>query len=49
MGGRRHRQSAIEQPLAYCRGVEHVFVNGTAVASDGEHTGARPGRTLRRN
>lgn len=40
--------STIEQPLAYCRGVEHVLVNGTAVVSDGEHTGARPGRTLRR-
>jgi N-acyl-D-amino-acid deacylase len=40
--------STVEQPLAYCRGVEHVLVNGTAVVSDGEHTGARPGRTLRR-
>jgi N-acyl-D-amino-acid deacylase len=40
--------STIEQPQAYCRGVEHVLVNGTAVVSDGEHTGARPGRTLRR-
>ena len=41
--------STIEEPLAYCRGVEHVFVNGTAVVSQGEHTGARPGRALRRN
>ena len=40
--------STIGEPLAYCRGVEHVFVNGTAVVSDGEHTGARPGRALRR-
>ena len=40
--------STIEQPLAYCRGVEHVLVNGTAVVADGEHTGARPGRALRR-
>ena len=40
--------STIDQPLAYCRGVEHVLVNGTAVVSEGEHTGARPGRTLRR-
>ena len=23
--------STVEQPLAYCRGVEHVLVNGTAV------------------
>ena len=40
--------STIDEPLAYCRGVEHVFVNGTAVVSEGEHTGARPGRALRR-
>jgi N-acyl-D-amino-acid deacylase len=40
--------STIEQPLAYCRGVEHVLVNGTSVVADGEHTGARPGRALRR-
>ncbi|CAA9220245.1 MAG: N-acyl-D-amino-acid deacylase [uncultured Chloroflexi bacterium] len=40
--------STIEQPLAYCRGVEHVLVNGTAVVLGGEHTGARPGRALRR-
>jgi len=40
--------STIEQPLAYCRGVEHVLVNGTAVVSEGEHTGPHPGRTLRR-
>ncbi|HET7770563.1 MAG TPA: amidohydrolase family protein, partial [Chloroflexota bacterium] len=41
--------STLEDPLNYCRGVEHVFVNGTAVVSDGEHTGARPGRALRRS
>jgi N-acyl-D-amino-acid deacylase len=40
--------STIEQPLAYCRGVEHVLVNGVLVVDGGEHTGARPGRTLRR-
>ncbi|MCL5108996.1 MAG: amidohydrolase family protein [Chloroflexi bacterium] len=37
-----------EQPLAYARGVEHVFVNGVAVVAGGEHTGARPGRNLLR-
>ena len=40
--------STIEQPLAYCRGVEHVLVNGVPVVEQGEHTGARPGRALRR-
>lgn len=29
-------------------GIAHVFVNGAAVVRDGEHTGARPGRALRR-
>lgn len=41
--------STIEQPLAYCKGVEYVLVNGTPVVAEGEHTGARPGRPLRRN
>lgn len=40
--------STIEQPLAYVKGVVHVLVNGTPVVKNGEHTGARPGRTLRR-
>jgi N-acyl-D-aspartate/D-glutamate deacylase len=38
--------STVEQPLAYCRGVEHVLVNGAPVIVEGEHTGARPGRNL---
>lgn len=29
-------------------GIAHVFVNGVEVARDGVHTGARPGRALRR-
>jgi N-acyl-D-amino-acid deacylase len=41
--------STIERPHAYCRGVEHVLVNGVAVVDGGEHTGVRPGRTLRRH
>lgn len=40
--------STLEKPAAYAKGVEHVFVNGVAVVDDGEHTGARPGRILRR-
>jgi N-acyl-D-aspartate/D-glutamate deacylase len=37
-----------EDPKRPPEGILHVFVNGTAVVRDGEHTGARPGRTLRR-
>ena len=29
-------------------GIAHVFVNGIAVWQEGAHTGARPGRALRR-
>jgi len=38
--------STVEQPLAYCKGVEYVLVNGQTVIDGGEHTGARPGRNL---
>lgn len=38
-----------ENPRQYPRGLSHVFVNGTAVVIDGQHTGARPGRALRRS
>jgi N-acyl-D-amino-acid deacylase len=37
-----------EQPRRYPEGLSHVFVNGTAVVREGLHTGARPGRALRR-
>ncbi|HZV27276.1 MAG TPA: amidohydrolase family protein [Acidothermaceae bacterium] len=40
--------STLEQPLAYARGIDEVFVNGVAVVSGNEHTGARPGRHLAR-
>jgi N-acyl-D-amino-acid deacylase len=36
------------QPLAYPEGIERVWVNGRLVASGGVHTGARPGKVLRR-
>ncbi len=36
-----------ENPHQVSTGVRHVFVNGTAVLSDGNHTGARPGRAVR--
>ena len=35
-------------PHRYSEGMVHVFVNGTAVIRDGELTGERPGRVLRR-
>ena len=38
--------STIKHPLAYCRGVEYVLVNGQLVIDGGKHTGARPGRNL---
>ncbi|MFN3163791.1 MAG: N-acyl-D-amino-acid deacylase family protein [Pseudohongiellaceae bacterium] len=36
-----------ENPHQYATGMRHVLVNGTAVLSDGEHTGALPGRVVR--
>ena len=37
-----------EQPRRYPTGIEQVIVNGVPVVLDGEHTGALPGRVLRR-
>src|SRR5215468_9807799 len=37
-----------DDPCRFPAGISAVFVNGTAVARDGEHTAARPGRALRR-
>ena len=35
-------------PHQYATGVRHVLVNGVPVLLDGEHTGALPGRFVRR-
>ncbi|NIR44538.1 MAG: D-aminoacylase [Gemmatimonadetes bacterium] len=35
-------------PHRYATGVRHVFVNGVQVLDNGEHTGALPGRAVRR-
>jgi N-acyl-D-amino-acid deacylase len=35
------------EPHQYATGMVHVFVNGVQVLSDGEHTGATPGRVVR--
>jgi N-acyl-D-amino-acid deacylase len=37
-----------ESPRQAPTGIRAVYVNGVAVARDGAHTGARPGRALRR-
>ncbi len=36
-------------PFQYNEGIEYVIVNGQLVLDQGKHTGARPGRALRRN
>jgi N-acyl-D-amino-acid deacylase len=35
-------------PHQYGRGIEHVIVNGQIVISEGEHTGALPGKVLKK-
>jgi N-acyl-D-amino-acid deacylase len=37
-----------DEPRRFPDGIEHVLVNGTHVVAAGEHTGALPGRALRR-
>jgi len=39
-------RATFEKPHQYASGMKHVFVNGTQVLADGEHTGATPGRAL---
>ncbi len=39
-------RATFEQPHQYAVGMRDVFVNGTQVLKDGEHTGAKPGRAL---
>ncbi|WPP48304.1 N-acyl-D-amino-acid deacylase family protein [Catalinimonas niigatensis] len=36
-------KATFEEPHQYAVGVAHVFVNGTQVLNEGEHTGATPG------
>ena len=40
--------ATFEKPLQYATGVSEVFVNGVQVIQTGEHTGAKPGRVVRR-
>jgi N-acyl-D-amino-acid deacylase len=39
--------ATFENPHQYSTGMVHVFVNGTQVLENGEHTGATPGRVVR--
>jgi N-acyl-D-aspartate/D-glutamate deacylase len=39
-------RATFDKPHQYAFGVRQVFVNGTQVIKDGEHTGAKPGRAL---
>ena len=39
--------ATFEKPHQYATGMIHVFVNGTQVLKDGEHTGAKPGVVVR--
>ena len=35
-----------EKPMQFATGVTHVFIDGVQVLSEGEHTGAKPGRVV---
>jgi N-acyl-D-amino-acid deacylase len=39
--------ATFDRPHQYATGMVHVFVNGTQVLKNGEHTGAKPGRVVR--
>lgn len=40
--------NSFDNPKLHPTGIEHVFVHGVAVVKNGIHTGARPGKTIRR-
>ena len=41
--------ATFEKPRQLATGVSEVFVNGTQVVRSGEHTGAKPGRVVKRD
>jgi N-acyl-D-amino-acid deacylase len=42
-------RSTYTEPFQYSEGIEYVIVNGKVVLDRGKHTGARPGRALKRS
>src|SRR5438874_1701819 len=40
--------ATFDKPQQFATGVVHVFVNGVQVLRNGEHTGAKPGRVIKR-
>jgi N-acyl-D-amino-acid deacylase len=42
-------RATYEAPFQYPEGIAYVIVNGQVVLEEGKHTGARPGRALRRS
>jgi N-acyl-D-aspartate/D-glutamate deacylase len=41
-------RSTYTEPFQYSEGIEYVFVNGKMVLEHGKHTGAKPGKAIRR-
>jgi N-acyl-D-amino-acid deacylase len=41
-------KATFEDPFQYPVGIDTVLVNGTVVLDEGQHSGARPGKVLRR-
>lgn len=48
LAGRVKDEATFDQPHQYASGIPHVMVNGVLVVEAGRHTGAKPGRALRR-
>ncbi len=46
--GRIRETSTYENPVSYPEGIQMVLVNGSVVVEESDHTGARPGRALRK-